>query len=58
MASATVNTADAVRDTTLTIRMHTPGGFRARLWLATALLWLAGRVIGMKVDCEVIKSDE
>jgi hypothetical protein len=58
MAASTVNTADAVRDATLTIRVHTPGGFRARLWLATALLWLAGRVIGMAVNCEVIKSDE
>jgi len=58
MAAFTLNTADAVRNTTLTIRMHTPGGFRARLWLATALVWLAGRVIGMEVNCEVVKSQD
>jgi hypothetical protein len=58
MAAYTVNTADAVRNTTLTVRMHTPGGFRARLWLATALMWLAGRVIGMEVNCEVVKTGD
>jgi len=52
MPDLAIDTAEAVRGATLTVRVTSSPVFRAQLWLATALIWLAGRVIGLEVDLE------
>jgi hypothetical protein len=52
MPDHTIDTADAIRGATLTVRVVSTPVFRAQLWLAAALVWLAGRVIGIEVDLE------
>ena len=52
MPDLTIDTADAIRGATLTVRVVSTPVFRAQLWLAAALIWLAGRVIGIEVELE------
>ena len=52
MSDLTVDTAAAIRGATLSVRVTTSPMFRAQLWLAAALIWLAGRVIGLEVDLQ------
>jgi hypothetical protein len=52
MPDLTLDTSDAIRGATLTVRVVSTPMFRAQLWLASALVWLAGQVIGLEVDIE------
>jgi len=52
MADVTIDASDAIRGATLTVRVTTNPVFRAQLWLATALIWLAGQVIELEVELE------
>jgi hypothetical protein len=52
MPDLAIDTSDAIRSATLTVRVVSTPMFRAQLWLAAALIWLAGQVIGLEVDIE------
>jgi hypothetical protein len=52
MPDHTIDTADAIRGATLTVRVVSTPVFRVQLWLATALVWLAGQIIGLEVELE------
>ena len=47
-----IDTADAIRGATLTVRVVSAPVFRAQLWLVAALVWLAGQIIGIEVELE------
>lgn len=44
--------ADTFAGSTLTVTLRTTPTFRARLWLATALMWLAAQLVGMELQIE------
>jgi hypothetical protein len=52
MPDLTIDTADAIRGATLTVRVVSTPVFRAQLWLAAALVWLAGQITGIEAELE------